>query len=65
MSNNIMLDNLKETFADLISFLKNPADEAGPELSVAKKLKTLISLLIIEIPLMVVLILLISGLETL
>ena len=65
MSNNIMLNNLKETFIDLISFLKNPVDEAGPELSVNKKLKTLISLLIIEIPLMVVLILLISGLETL
>ncbi len=60
-----MLDNLKETFIDLISFLKNPIDEAGPELSVNKKLKTLISLLIIEIPLMAVLILLISGLETL
>ncbi|WP_426092051.1 CPBP family intramembrane glutamic endopeptidase [Flavobacterium sp. DSR3-2] len=65
MSNNNMLDNLKETFIDLISFLKNPIDEAGPELSVNKKLKTLISLLIIEIPLMAVLILLISGLETL
>ena len=60
-----MLNNLKETFIDLISFLKNPVDEAGPELSVNKKLKTLISLLIIEIPLMAVLILLISGLETL
>ena len=60
-----MLDNLKETFTDLISFLKNPVDEAGPELSAAKKFKTLISLLIIEIPLMAILILLISGLETL
>lgn len=65
MSNNIMLDNLKQTFTDLISFLKNPRDEAGPELSVAQKFKSVISLLIIEIPLMAVLILLISGLETL
>lgn len=65
MSNNTMLDNLKQTFTDLISFLKNPRDEAGPELSVAQKFKSVISLLIIEIPLMAVLILLISGLETL
>ena len=60
-----MLDNIKETYTDLISFLKNPIDEAGPELSIAQKFKSVISLLIIEIPLMAVLILLISGLETL
>jgi membrane protease YdiL (CAAX protease family) len=65
MSNNTMLDNIKETYTDLISFLKNPIDEAGPELSIAQKFKSVISLLIIEIPLMAVLILLISGLETL
>ena len=65
MNNNTMLDNLKQTFTDLISFLKNPIDEAGPELSVAEKFKTLIYLLIIEIPIMGVLVLLISGLETL
>ncbi|RBN51697.1 CPBP family intramembrane glutamic endopeptidase [Flavobacterium psychrolimnae] len=65
MSNNTMLDNIKETYTDLISFLKNPSDEAGPELSIALKFKSVISLLIIEIPLMAVLILLISGLETL
>ena len=65
MSNNTMLDNIKDTYADLLSFLKNPSDEAGPELSVVQKFNTVISLLIIEIPLMAVLILLISGLETL
>jgi membrane protease YdiL (CAAX protease family) len=65
MSNNTMLDNIKETYTDLISFLKNPIDEAGSELSIAQKFKSVISLLIIEIPLMAVLILLISGLETL
>ena len=60
-----MLDNIKETYTDLISFLKNPKDEAGPELSIAQKIISVISLLIIEIPLMAVLILLIWGLETL
>lgn len=65
MSNDTMLDNIKETYTDLLSFLKNPRDEAGPELSIAQKFNTVISLLIIEIPLMAVLILLISGLETL
>ena len=60
-----MLNNIKETYTDLLAFLKNPKDEAGPELSIAQKFKTVISLLIIEIPLMGILVLLISGLETL
>ena len=52
-----MLDIIKETYTDLISFLKNPSDEAGPELSIAQKFKSVISLLSIEIPLMTVMIL--------
>jgi membrane protease YdiL (CAAX protease family) len=60
-----MQDTIKETYTDLMSFLRNPKDESGPKLTVAEKFKKLFSLLIIEIPIMVVLILLISGLETL
>lgn len=65
MSNSRIHDHLKQTFTDLMSFLKNPVDEAGPKKSKYEKFKTLVSLLIIEIPLMAVLILLISGFETL
>ncbi|SHL25408.1 CPBP family intramembrane glutamic endopeptidase [Flavobacterium xanthum] len=60
-----MQEAIKENYFNLMVFLKNPKDEAGPKRTVVQKIKTLLSLLLIEIPVMVVLILLISGLEQL
>ena len=60
-----MLEAIKENYFNLMVFLKNPKDEAGPKRTVVQKVKTLLSLLLIEIPIMVVLILLISGLDQL
>jgi membrane protease YdiL (CAAX protease family) len=60
-----MLETIKENYFDLMAFLKNPKDEAGPKRTVVQKVKTLLSFLLIEIPIMAVLILLISGLEEL
>lgn len=60
-----MLETIKENYFDLMAFLKNPKDEAGPKRTIVQKVKTLLSFLLIEIPIMAVLILLISGLEEL
>jgi membrane protease YdiL (CAAX protease family) len=60
-----MWDTIKENYTDLIDFLKNPKDQSAPDLIFTEKLKKLFSLFIIEVPIMGILIILISGLETL
>lgn len=56
---------LKATYLDLLSFLKNPADQPEPVQSRSEKAKKLLSLLIIDIPIMVILMGVLYGLEAL
>jgi len=56
---------LKATYLDLLSFLKTPADQPDPVQSRSEKAKKLLSLLIINIPIMVILMGVLSGLEAL
>lgn len=60
-----MLKTIKETYFELMDFLRNPKDEAAPGLTIAQKFKILFSLLLLEIPLMGAFSLIISGLEEL
>jgi uncharacterized protein (TIGR03435 family) len=60
-----MLKTIKETYFELMDFLRNPKDEAAPELTIVRKFKILFSLLLLEIPLMGAFSFIISGLEEL
>lgn len=60
-----MLKTIKETYFELMAFLRNPKDETGPELTIAQKFKILFSLLLLEIPLMGAFSLIMMGLEEL
>ncbi|MFE3871154.1 CPBP family intramembrane glutamic endopeptidase [Flavobacterium sp. ZS1P70] len=59
-----MWNTIKENYTDLMGFIRNPTDQSAPELTLTEKSKKLLSLLIIEVPLMGILITLISALET-
>lgn len=59
-----MWNTIKENYTDLMDFIRNPTDQSAPELNLTEKSKKLLSLLIIEVPVMGILITLISGLET-
>jgi membrane protease YdiL (CAAX protease family) len=59
-----MWNTIQENYTDLIDFLRNPTDQSALELTLTEKLKKLFSLFIIEIPIMGLLIISISGLET-
>ena len=60
-----MNPTIKATYTDLISFLKNPVDEAGEPISTKQKIKLLFSLLAIEIPFVLLFTFLLQGLEAL
>jgi membrane protease YdiL (CAAX protease family) len=60
-----MLKTIKETYFELMAFLRNPKDEMGPELTIAQKFKILFSLVLLEIPLMGAFSLIMMGLEEL
>jgi membrane protease YdiL (CAAX protease family) len=60
-----MQDTIKENYTDLMDFLRNPTDQSAPELTLTQKSKKLFSLFIIEVLVMGIFIILISGLETL
>jgi len=60
-----MLKTIRETYNELIFFLQNPQEEAGPELTITRKFKILFSLLLLEIPLMGAFSLIMMGLEEL
>jgi membrane protease YdiL (CAAX protease family) len=60
-----MMQTLKATYADFISFLKNPIDQAGEAITGQQKFKLLLSFLCIEIPFIILFTLLLNGLEAL
>jgi membrane protease YdiL (CAAX protease family) len=60
-----MTPTIKAAYTDLISFLKNPVDEAGESISWKQKIKLLFSLLAIEIPFILLFTILLQGLESL
>jgi membrane protease YdiL (CAAX protease family) len=60
-----MTPTIKAAYTDLISFLKNPVDEAGEPIDTKQKIKLLFSLLAIEIPFILLFTIVLQGLESL
>ncbi len=55
--------NIKENFKNFIAFLKNPTEQKETEPTFLERLKTVFAFIIIELPVLLVLIAIISGLE--
>lgn len=58
-------ENINENLKNFISFLKNPTDQKGAELTFLERLKNVLAFIILEMPVLLLLIGIISGLEKL
>jgi len=60
-----MINSIKETYKDFLAFLKKPTDQPDPIQTRSQKTKRLFSLLALDIPVMVIIMAIISGIEKL